>query len=135
MSNRSFISFTDDDQIRISSVMDFVPGHPAIYCSIIFWNCSMAGFASYTKRFDWLVPSRVLKAVMWSEFGYSSIWCYPSLRSIFEKHLIALFSSSNISSSFCIWFWCLSQCNASFSSHTVWKVTVFGVFPARISPH
>ena len=44
MSSRTFISFTDDDQIRLSSEMDFIPGHAAIHSSIIFWYCSKASF-------------------------------------------------------------------------------------------
>ena len=44
MSSRTFISFTDDDQIRLSSEMDFIPGHATIHSSIIFWYCSKASF-------------------------------------------------------------------------------------------
>ena len=45
------------------------------------------------------IPPRVINAVTCRELRSSSIWSYPSRKSIFEKYF-ALLSSGNISSNF-----------------------------------
>ena len=50
LSNISFISSVDDDLIRLSSEIDFVPGHPAIFFSFLVLHDKLNILIETTSR-------------------------------------------------------------------------------------